>query len=139
MKRVSITVILTVLGVLFCHAQSIQQGIEKQKRQEAGKQLATEKQSSFNKGDVEHLDKLTSVSSVLSTRLLTESDLRGFSKQELRILRNEIFARHGYIFKSQDLRDYFSKKDWYKPRYNDVTRLLNTIELKNIAFIKKHE
>jgi len=79
------------------------------------------------------------LSSALSTRLLTEDDLRGMSKSELRILRNEIYARHGYIFKSQDLRDYFSAKDWYHPQYNDVSSLLNTIEKKNVAFIQRYE
>jgi hypothetical protein len=75
----------------------------------------------------------------ISECLLTEDDIKGFSKQELRVLRNEIYARHGHIFKSKDLRDYFSAKDWYKPQYEDTSDLLNTIEKKNIAFIKKHE
>jgi hypothetical protein len=34
---------------------------------------------------------------------------------ELRLLRNEIFARHGRIFKTPDLREFFSKQSWYKP------------------------
>jgi len=81
----------------------------------------------------------SSISSALSTRLLSEEDLSGLSKQELRILRNEIYARHGYIFKSQDLRNYFSAKDWYRPQYNDVSNLLNTTEKKNVIFIQRHE
>jgi hypothetical protein len=72
-----------------------------------------------------------------SQRLLTVDDLRGLSKQELRIMRNEIYARHGRKFKSQDLRDYFSAQDWYKPLYDEVP--LNDIEKKNVAFIQKYE
>ena len=34
---------------------------------------------------------------------------------ELRLLRNEIFARHGRIFKTPDLQDFFPKQSWYKP------------------------
>jgi len=82
---------------------------------------------------------VNNVSYLLSTRLLTEDDLRGMSKQQLRIMRNEIYARHGYIFKSQDLRDYFSAKDWYHPQYSDVSSLLNTIEKRNVTFIQRHE
>lgn len=85
---------------------------------------------------------LPHISSLLSTRLLTEDDIRGLSKQDLRILRNEIYARHGYIFKSKDLREYFSAKPWYNPQYNDasdVSIFFNTIEKKNVEFIKKHE
>jgi hypothetical protein len=75
----------------------------------------------------------------ISSQLLTENDLKGLSKSELRIMRNEIYARHGYIFKSKDLQDYFSKKSWYTPLYNDVSNKLTDIEIKNVDFIKKHE
>jgi hypothetical protein len=74
-----------------------------------------------------------------SEYLLTENDLKGLSKAELRILRNEIYARHGYIFKSEDLREYFSQQPWYSPRYNDVSDKLTAVEKKNVEFIKQHE
>jgi len=78
----------------------------------------------------------------VSNHTITERDLQGLSKSNLRILRNEIFARHGYIFTSKDLQDHFSAKEWYKPRYKDATyvsNLLNPIERKNVEFIKKYE
>jgi hypothetical protein len=46
---------------------------------------------------------------------LTENDLKKYSTGQLRIMRNEIFADHGYVFESKDLKEYFSKKSWYKP------------------------
>lgn len=41
--------------------------------------------------------------------------------KELRILRNEIYARHGRIFESKDLKDHFGRCDWYHPtkKYRD--------------------
>lgn len=74
-----------------------------------------------------------------SERLLTENDLYNKTSKELRIMRNEIYARHGYIFQSKDLREYFSSKPWYSEKYNDVSFLLTEIEERNILFIKKHE
>jgi len=74
-----------------------------------------------------------------STRYLTEADLAGKSAEELKIIRNEIFARHGYIFTTPSMRDYFSKQSWYKPTANDVNSMLTPIELANIALIKKYE
>lgn len=68
---------------------------------------------------------------------LTEDDLMGFTKAELRIIRNEIYARHGYIFDSKDLRDYFMKKEWYKPRTKNVK--LSAIEQYNVNLIKQYE
>ena len=74
-----------------------------------------------------------------STRLLSYDDLAGMSKGELRIMRNEIFARYGYIFKSQDLINHFSSKRWYQPLYNDVNHRLTRIEKQNADFIKTFE
>jgi len=76
---------------------------------------------------------------VTSTRILTEKDIVGISKSELRIIRNEIYARHGYIFNSADLKQHFSKFSWYKPVSADVSASLSDIEKANVAFLKKHE
>ena len=48
------------------------------------------------------------------TRLLTREEVEAHSKEELRLARNEIFARHGMIF-GGDLEQYFSSKSWYTP------------------------
>jgi hypothetical protein len=74
-----------------------------------------------------------------STRLLTYNDVAGKSTWELKIMKNEIYARHGYIFKTPELRSYFESQPWYKPMSEDVTDLLNNIEIQNAAFIKGYE
>lgn len=76
----------------------------------------------------------------LDSRLLTDNELLQMSKAELRLLRNEIYARHGYIFQSKDLREYFSRQSWYYghiTNQNDVP--LNTTERKNVELIKRYE
>jgi hypothetical protein len=74
-----------------------------------------------------------------STRLLRQSDMEGLTSWDLKVMRNEIFARYGYIFRTQEMIDHFSQQSWYAPRYDDVTRLLSSIEKKNIEFIKRYE
>lgn len=74
-----------------------------------------------------------------SERLLMEKDLEGLTKKELRIMRNEILARHGYSFKSEDLKNRFESQPWYFPLSNDVSKQLSIIEKANIKFIQKHE
>jgi serine/threonine-protein kinase len=74
-----------------------------------------------------------------STRLLTPSDLASRSRWELRIMRNEIFARHGYIFKTPEMCSYFARQSWYSPRYDDVTKFLSDIEVSNTKIIKSSE
>ncbi len=75
----------------------------------------------------------------ISNERLKESDLSGYSMDNLRILRNAIFARHGYKFKSADLQEYFAGFDWYRSRFADVTAQLSSVEKKNIELIKALE
>jgi len=74
-----------------------------------------------------------------SEKLLDVSDLSGLSKYDLKIMRNEIFARHGFIFKTRDMSEYFSSRKWYKGQYYDVSSMLSELEKQNIATIKKYE
>lgn len=74
-----------------------------------------------------------------STRLLTPEDLYGMSKWDLRVMRNEILARYGYIFKTAEMRNYFSSQSWYEPRYTEVNYMLTSLEWENIKLIKRYE
>jgi hypothetical protein len=72
-----------------------------------------------------------------SQRKVVINDVAFMSNADLRIMRNEIYARHGYIFKSKDLRNYFLSQGWYEPMTYDV--VLSTIEQYNVNFIKQYE
>lgn len=74
-----------------------------------------------------------------SERYLASSELYGLSQWDLKIMRNEIFARHGYIFQTDEMRNYFSGKSWYNPRYYDVNDMLTKVEKENITLIKSFE
>lgn len=75
-----------------------------------------------------------------SYRVLSIKDLENLSKKDLRILRNEVFARKGYRFKSQDLWDYFSQFEWYRPRYDEISKYWFTpVQKYNIELILKLE
>lgn len=70
-------------------------------------------------------------------RLLSAADLQGRTKDELRIARNEIFARRGRYFSSPELTTYFSKFAWYVPRSWDP--VLNTVEAANVDLLDRAE
>ncbi|MBP5392000.1 MAG: YARHG domain-containing protein [Bacteroidales bacterium] len=74
-----------------------------------------------------------------SMMLINRSMVRGFDKKTLRIMRNEILARHGYNFTSKDLKDYFSSKDWYKPVEDNGTIKLSLGEQAAVELIKSEE
>jgi hypothetical protein len=70
-------------------------------------------------------------------RLLSRSELAGLSTAELRIARNEIYARRGMLFKSADLRERFAKFSWYRPYTSEPT--LNPVESQNVSLIQQVE
>lgn len=77
-----------------------------------------------------------------STVLYTEDAFEVFNKATLRVMRNEIYARHGRMFDSEDLDSYFRSLPWYNPRYTPdefKESFLNDIEKKNIKTISKVE
>ena len=81
----------------------------------------------------------------ISSRYIDESELYNYSAGQLRLIRNEIFALHGRIFRSQDLRDYFSQKSWYVPTYDpddfdaNMFDYLNDYEAANLKVILNYE
>jgi hypothetical protein len=57
------------------------------------------------------------------------------AQKNLRILRNEIYAKHGRIFDSKDLRDYFGKCGWYHPTKKYSDNMLSKAETETVRRI----
>ena len=74
-----------------------------------------------------------------STRKLTESEVEDKHSEELRLMRNEIYARHGYSFRLKEMRDVFDTQDWYMPVSADVQNTLTKTEWENDILIKRYE
>jgi uncharacterized Zn finger protein (UPF0148 family) len=72
---------------------------------------------------------------------LLDSDLSILTKEDLTLARNEIYARHGLVFKGDTFKSYFSNKSWYTPNSNFKASdgELDNIELYNIQLISKYE
>lgn len=70
-----------------------------------------------------------------STRALAQAELSSKSLDELRIMRNEIFARHGHTFKTPNVKAYFAAQPWYRATVIDAGPLLSELERKNLALI----
>ena len=48
-------------------------------------------------------------------RYLEASDIENYSHDEIQLIINEIYARHGREFQVQENIDYFNAQDWYDP------------------------
>lgn len=68
---------------------------------------------------------------------LTREVLLNLSPAQLRIARNEIYARRGRFFRDPALAEYFRRFGWYRPYAWDVP--LNAVEQSNVALIASIE
>jgi len=65
--------------------------------------------------------------------------LSQLDNRSLRLLRNMIYARHGYRLSSPDLTDFFGRFSWYNPRSNNVDNLLTDVDKFHIQMIQAFE
>lgn len=76
------------------------------------------------------------------SRYIDKSELYGFSAEECRLARNELYARHGRKFDDEALQAYFDSKDWYKGEIapTDFSEdMLNEYEIYNRDLIVEFE
>lgn len=79
------------------------------------------------------------------SRYLTEADLEGLTEEQIRIARNEIYARKGRTFRDPEVQVYFNSKSWYNGTIEwsvfdaNVTSYLNDYEYANTQFISEYE
>ncbi|MBR4211821.1 MAG: YARHG domain-containing protein [Oscillibacter sp.] len=76
------------------------------------------------------------------SRYVQRSELAGFTAEECRLARNEIYARHGRKFQDKTIQAYFNSLDWYRPTIEagDFSEdMLNDYETANRNLIVKYE
>lgn len=75
--------------------------------------------------------------STCSIKIIESSELENIEIYNLRLLKNEIYARKGFVFSNKDFKDYFKKKTWYKPTNNNKLIKLSEIETRNVETISQ--
>lgn len=78
-------------------------------------------------------------------RVMTQEEIAALNTRQLRLARNEIYARYGRIFTAPEMKAYFSELPWYQPRYTPEQMDefgevgLNQYELANLELIQQAE
>lgn len=75
------------------------------------------------------------------SRYYTSSDVAGKDAAQIQAMVNELYARHGYIFKDQSLQQAYEQKSWYKGTTTDtgeVEMSFNDYERANLTFLTDH-
>ncbi|MFY8138648.1 MAG: YARHG domain-containing protein [Flavobacteriales bacterium] len=74
-----------------------------------------------------------------SKQLLTKEQVENMTKADIFVLRNSIYARHGFAFHLPALRDYFGYMGWYVPVRTSIEHELSDTEIKNIELLMRYE
>lgn len=72
-----------------------------------------------------------------ASKLLNSNDLDKLEMFQLWRLKNEIYARKGYTFSNEKLKDYFNGFAWYHPLDDNNKVKLTDIEIKNVGIIEQ--
>ena len=104
--------------------------------------LSDEEIEAFNTAKEEKL-RAEYIFSDSDKKYLSEDEIRTKTVDEMLIGRNEIFARHGYIFTDENLKNHFESTSWYEgtipaEQFNS-DQVFNDFEKKNIELIKRVE
>jgi len=76
---------------------------------------------------------------LFENKLISEQMLHGLSLNELRLLRNEVYARHGRQFQAPWLSQYFFSQPWYQPNENFKDEELSGPDKQNVETIVAYE
>jgi len=74
-----------------------------------------------------------------SDRLLNENDVKYLTNWGMAVMKNEIYARHGMIFKPGMLKDHFAKQSWYHPAATNVQGRLTSVERANLNYLENYK
>ena len=76
---------------------------------------------------------------LFENKMITERMLKGLSLHELRLLRNEIYARHGRAFRAPWLQQYFWSQPWYEQKEDFQDEQVSGTDKLNVETIVRYE
>lgn len=111
---------------------------EEMEKLKAGSDIEKEKNNEDEVSDAKNTDS-DYILPASSERKLTAMDLEGLDSEKIDYARNEIYARHGYVFKTNKYKEYFGSKEWYTPNTDFKETDLNEVEKYNASFLKEYQ
>ena len=93
-----------------------------------------------NKVDAD--DVVTNISEKTAESYLDAADIENYNHNEIQLIINEIYARHGREFHTQENIDYFSAQDWYNPisgkTDEEIVAEFNEFEKANVELLSQY-
>lgn len=89
--------------------------------------------------DFNQSEKIKAGDLTLLSEEISDLALAKMNNSDLRLFRNMIYAKYGHIFNSEELTDFYSQFDWYKPLKKVSDSQLSEKELKLVKRISIFE
>lgn len=81
----------------------------------------------------------TNASSVFPTYYLSESEVAAMDAEQIQFIINQIYAKNGYVFRTQSIQNYFSQMPWYVAVSNDTSRLsMSSLDRSNLNLLVRY-
>ena len=81
----------------------------------------------------------TNASSVYPTYYLSESEVAAMDAEQIQFLINQIYAKNGYVFRTQEIQNYFAQMPWYVAVSNDASRLsMSSLDKTNLNLLVRY-
>lgn len=78
----------------------------------------------------------TNAASVYPTYYLSETEVAGMDGEQIQFIINQIYAKNGYVFRTAEIQNYFSRMPWYVPVSNDASRLqMSSVDRSNLNLL----
>lgn len=140
-----VTIVIAFIGAFLYNRSHVSSA-----EQQISEYMEMESSNSNNSEDTE-ADKIANYSEIYQSdyllpysaeKYLNDDEICDYSQDEIQLMINEIYARHGREFDSQSNRDYFSSKDWYEPVYGktdeEIVSEFNKYEKANLNLLKEY-
>ena len=81
----------------------------------------------------------TNASSVFPTYYLSENEVAAMDAEQIQFIINQIYAKNGYVFRTQSIQDYFAQMPWYVAVSNDTSRLsMSSLDRSNLNLLVRY-
>ena len=78
-------------------------------------------------------------SAVYPAYALSAAEVNAMDAEQTQFVINQIYAKNGYIFRTDALQAYFSSMAWYSPVSNDASQLsMSSLDRSNLTLLVRH-
>lgn len=83
--------------------------------------------------------KETNAASVYPTYYLSESEVAAMDGEQIQFIINQIYAKNGYVFRTEIIQSYFERMPWYVAVSNDTSRLqMSSLDRSNLNLLVRY-